>query len=349
MSMHRVIARPAGIALVEEAVPTPRADEVQVQTVVVGICGSDLHAVAGHHPFVPLPYQPGHEVVGIVRRVGADVADISVGDRITVEPTLPCWECKMCLTGRSNVCERLRFFGCGYEQGGMAEFFTIPANRIHLVPDALTDLQAALIEPLATPVHAVRLSGDVHGQAVAIIGAGTIGLLTLAAARHAGARTVVMTDLLASKRERARRLGADAVFDGARPDLVAAMRAELGESADVVFDCVAVQSTIDQAVPLATKAGTVVVVGVPAKPVTIPLPEIQDLQVRIQGSATYLPQDYDTAMDIIAAGLVRPEDLITAEYRLDRVAEAFQAARSGDEVKVVLTGSVRGEAPVGTR
>ncbi|RFA15130.1 alcohol dehydrogenase [Subtercola boreus] len=341
--MQRVVVRTGEIALIETDKPAPLPAEVLVETTVTGVCGSDTHAAAGHHPFVPLPYFPGHEVVGIVREIGAEVTGVAVGDHVTVEPTLPCWTCKMCTTNRSNLCENLRFFGCGYEQGGMADFFTIPANRIHVVPGGMSDLQAALIEPLSTPVHAVRLSGGVAGKKVAIIGAGTIGLLVLAAARYAGAETIVMTDMLESKRVRALRLGADAVIDAARADVVSAIRAELGESADVVFDCVSIQSTVDQAIQLALKAGTVMIVGVPAKPVSVALPQIQDLQVRIQGSATYMPEDYALATEIIQAGKVRVEDFITAQYRFADVAEAFAASAAGEEVKVVLTRQIESE------
>jgi 2-desacetyl-2-hydroxyethyl bacteriochlorophyllide A dehydrogenase len=339
-TMKRVVVRPNEVVLIDVAKPEPCPNEVLVETTVAGVCGSDTHAAAGHHPFVPLPYFPGHEVVGIVRQVGADVTTTVVGVHVTVDPTLPCWTCKMCTTDRSNLCERLRFFGCGYEQGGMADFFTIPADRIRAIPEEMSDLQAALIEPLSTPVHAVRLSGDIREKAVVIIGAGTIGLLMLVAARYAGAKKIVMTDMLASKRDRALRLGADAVIDAGRDDAVDAIRLELGESADVVFDCVSIQSTVDQAIKLAMKAGTVTIVGVPARPVTIPLSEIQDLQVRIQGSATYMPEDYDKAIEIILAGKVRTEDFITSQYQLDQVAAAFRASASGEEVKVVLTRDV---------
>ncbi|MBK0418452.1 alcohol dehydrogenase catalytic domain-containing protein [Leucobacter sp. CSA1] len=335
--MRRVVVEDVDVfAVTRTPIPRPGPGEVLVAASVAGVCGSDTHAAHGTHPFVPLPYAPGHEVVGVIRELGDGVEGWSAGDRVTVEPTLPCWECKMCTTGRSNLCERLRFFGCGYEQGGMADFFTIPANRLHRVPDDLSDEQAALIEPLSTPVHAVRLAGDVAGKAVVIIGSGTIGLLVLAAARHAGARTIVMTDMLASKRERALRLGASAVVDSASPEATREIRDLLGESADVVFDCVAVQSTVAQACELAAKAGTVMIVGVPAAPVTVPLPQIQDLQMRIQGSATYLPEDYETSIEIIRAGEVRAEDMITGVFPLDSVAEAFAASAGGEEVKVLV-------------
>ena len=335
--MRRVTVRPGEVALVEAERPEPRPGEILVQPTVVGVCGSDVHAAAGHHPIVTLPYNPGHEVVGVVCELGGAVTEVQVGDRVVVEPTLPCWECKHCRAGRINLCERLRFFGCVHDQGGMADYFTIPANRVHVLPADLTDEQAVLIEPLATPVHAVALNGGVADAAVVIIGAGTIGLLVLAAARAAGARRVVMTDIQQSKRARALRLGADAVVDAARSDVVAAVREELGESADVVFDCVAVQATVDQGIQLALKGGSVMIVGVPVKPVTVPLPEIQDQQVRVQGSAMFMPADFIAATRMIQTGHVREADFITAKFPLDQAAAAFAACTTGEEVKVVLT------------
>jgi threonine dehydrogenase-like Zn-dependent dehydrogenase len=335
-TMRRVVVRPGVIEVVSTEVPQPGPDEAQVQMVVGGVCGSDTHAAHGEHPFVPLPYHPGHEVVGVVRAVGAEVDGVRVGQRVTVEPTLPCWHCKMCTTGRSNLCENLRFFGCGYEQGGFADFFTIPANRLHGVPDELDDLQAALIEPLSTPVHAARLAGDLVGKKVAILGCGTIGLLTLAAVRHFGAGTVVMTDMLAAKRAGALRLGADQVVDAGSPTVVEDVRAALGESADVVFDCVANRFTVPQAIGMALKAGTVMVVGVPAGDITVPLALVQDQQVRVQGSATYTAVDFETSTAMILAGEVRSRDFITAQYPMAQVAEAFAASSSGEQVKVLI-------------
>ncbi len=339
--MKAVTATSDGVLISDVDEPTLTAGEALVEMTVTGVCGSDTHAAAGEHPFVALPYRPGHEVVGVVRAVAGDVATVAVGDRVTVEPTLPCWHCKMCRTGRSNICENLRFFGCGYEQGGMSERFTVPAHRLHVLPDDVSDLQGILIEPLSTPVHAVRQAGGVTGKAVVILGSGTIGLLMLRAVQHDGARRIVMTDPRADKRERALRLGADVVVDSLRPDAVQVIRAELGESADVVFDCVSIQSTMDQSLALAYKGGVVVVVGVPVRPVSVSLPHLQDLQVRVQGSATYMPEDYATAIEMIASGLVTPEDFITAVYPLERVADAFAASASGAQVKVVVTSEPR--------
>ena len=267
---------------------------------------------------------------------GDQVSTVVPGQRVTVEPTLPCGQCKLCTTDRANLCENLQFFGCGWAEGGMADFFTIPADRLHAVPDDLDDLTAALIEPLSTPVHAVRLAGDVAGRSVAVLGAGPIGLLLLAVVRAHGARRVVVTDVLPAKRERALSLGADAVADAAADDVADQVRAALGESADVVFDCVAVQATITQAVALASKGGTVVVVGVPARDVTVPLPVIQDHQIRIQGSATYLAEDYRESIRLLQTGAVRERDLVTAVHGLDNAADAFADSAGGEHLKVLI-------------
>jgi 2-desacetyl-2-hydroxyethyl bacteriochlorophyllide A dehydrogenase len=335
--MRRVVVYPGRIAVEAADIPAPGPGEALVRTLVAGVCGSDLHAARGRHPFVPLPYRPGHEVVGVIETAGSGAGTWAPGQRVIVEPDLPCWACKMCTSGRENLCEHLQFFGCGYPQGGMADYFTLAAGRLHPVPGTLDDQTAALIEPLSTPVHAVRLAGDVAGRAVAVLGAGTIGLLTLAVLRAHGAGRVVTTDPLPAKRGRAAALGADVTIDAGTPDVAGQVRQALGGSADIVFDCVAIQSSVDQAIAMADKGGTVVVVGVPAREVTIPLPIVQDHQIRIQGSATYLPRDYQESAALLGRGAVRARDFVTATRPLAQAAEAFELASSGDHVKVLVT------------
>ena len=347
-TMRCVVVSADSIDVITAPVPRPGPAEALVRSTVAGVCGSDTHAAHGRHPWISLPYRPGHEVVGVVEQVGVDVASFGPGRRVTVEPDLPCWECKMCTSGRENVCEKLVFFGCGWNQGGMADYFTIAANRLHAVPDDLDDATAALIEPLSTPVHAVRLAGvgvlptgradqGIAGRTVAVLGAGTIGLLVLSVLKVYGAGRVVVTDVLASKRDRAWALGADAVVDAADPNVVDRVRAELGQSADVVFDCVAVESTIGQAVGMAGKGGTVVVVGVPTGDVTVPLQVLQDQEIRIQGSATYLPDDFAESVRLLQSGAVRAADFVTATLPVADVARAFALSGGSDHVKVLVS------------
>lgn len=331
------VTAPGEVKLLNEEVPELLAGEALVKMIVAGVCGSDVHGASGHHPIMKPPYYPGHEVVGTVVALGAGVEGVAVGDLVTPEPTLFCGVCKMCRTDRSNICQDLEFLGCGYREGGMADVFSVPASRLHKIPEDFSLNAAVLIEPLATPVHAVRLAGGVDGLSVTILGCGTIGLLVLAAARAGGAARIVMTDMLESKRARALELGADAVLDAGSATLVKDARSFFGDSADVVFDCVSVQPTVEAAFAMADRGGTVVIVGVPTREVTVPLPFIQDHQMRLLGAATYMAEDYAESIRIIRDGWVNVEAMITNTFPLEDAAAAFAAAATGNEVKVLVT------------
>ncbi len=337
-----LVSAPDVVEIVTEPVPSLEPGEVLVTLSVSGICGSDKAGVHGEHAFMKPPYYPGHEVVGVVAAVGEEVVGVAVGERVTVNPPLPCGHCKPCRSNADNLCENLQFFGCGWREGGMADVFAVPAARLYKFPPHFTDYQAALIEPLATPVHAVRLAGDLRGKAVAILGAGTIGLMTLVAARRAGARRIVSTDTLAHKRDLALELGADAVVDAGSADLASAVRAELGESGDVVFDCCAYQSTVSEAIKIAIKGGTVVVVGGARKPVTIDLPIVQEYQIRIQGSTTYRREDFDDATKIIGSPDFDAGRFVTSTFPLPKAEQAFAAINSGQEVKILVVADPKG-------
>jgi threonine dehydrogenase-like Zn-dependent dehydrogenase len=218
-----VLQAPGQIEIVRVATPEPGPGEARVRSSQVGICGSDLHAAAGKHPFIDLPVVPGHEAVGTVDAVGDGVQGIEAGQRVLIEPNLICGQCRYCRSGRYNLCEHLAVVGC-QTAGAMADAFIAPAARLHRVPDDLSDAQATLVEPLSTGTHAVRVAGDLQGRTVAILGAGTIGLLTLIAAREAGAAAIAVTDLQASKRARAERLGARAGIDARDERAVARSR-----------------------------------------------------------------------------------------------------------------------------
>jgi 2-desacetyl-2-hydroxyethyl bacteriochlorophyllide A dehydrogenase len=301
----------------------------------VGICGSDIHAFNGNHPFIDLPVVPGHEVAGIVDATGPGANAFQVGDRVLLEPNLVCGRCFYCSSGRYNLCEELKVVGC-QTAGALAEAFTAPASRFHRVPDGMTWAEAALVEPMSTATHAVRMAGDLRGAIAVVLGAGSIGLMTLLAAKAAGALMVAISDPLEGKRRHAIELGADAAFDPTSPEFVQAVRKSLPHRPDVVFDCVAGQSSIAQAIALAEKGGSVIVIGVPRGPVEIPLHIVQDREIRIQGSAMYVVQDVQRAIDLIRDHTVDARRIVTATFPLERAAEAFAAARSGDHLKVQI-------------
>jgi 2-desacetyl-2-hydroxyethyl bacteriochlorophyllide A dehydrogenase len=336
-SMRQVVVTSSeDIQVVEVPRPGPPAPgQVLVASRLVGICGTDVHAAAGHHPFIDRPYRPGHEVVGVVEQVGEGVTDLAAGDRVVLEPNLTCGECPQCRDGRYNICRNLAVFGC-QTPGGMAEEFVVARDRLHRIPDGMSDELAALVEPLATPVHAVRKAGVRAGSRVAVLGAGPIGLLVLVAARAAGAEVVVVTDVLPEKLARARRLGADEALRADAPDLLDRAAAVL-QGADVVFDCVAAASSMAQAVELVDKGGTVVVVGIAAGPTPIPLHLVQDREIAVIGSLMYVREDVEQAIALLSSGAVAADELVTAVYPLDRAADAFAASADPQQVKVLVS------------
>jgi 2-desacetyl-2-hydroxyethyl bacteriochlorophyllide A dehydrogenase len=341
---RRVVVRSIDdIALEETARPEAGPGQVLVRSTVVGICGSDIHAAHGRHPFISLPMHPGHEVVGVVAGAGEGVDPALVGTRVVVEPNLACGRCTQCRQGRYNICATLDVFGC-QTPGGMSDWFAIAADRVVPLPDDLDDRWAALIEPAATPVHAVRRAGDLHGRRVLVIGAGPIGLFVLLAARAAGAERVVACDLLDSKRALAGRLGADATVDPSAEGADAAAAEALGGPADVVFDCVSRESTVRLAVRTVDKGGVIVIVGVPAGPVAIDLDLVQDRELTVMGSLMYVREDVERAIELLRGRPFEIDDVVTAQYDITEAAEAFRASDDPHHVKVLVSVGDAGQA-----
>ncbi|WP_392507390.1 zinc-binding dehydrogenase [Naumannella halotolerans] len=320
------------------APPEPAPDEVVVRMLLTGICGSDTHAIAGHHPLLKPPYVPGHEAIGLVETCGTQVSGLQTGQRVVLKPNVVCGHCVNCLAGRSNACVELAWIGCdpsGQHPGAMADLFLAPARNLHPVPEGISDHQAALVECLATPVHAVRIAGDLTDVTVVILGGGTIGVLTLLAARKAGARAVVITDLDPVKRERAVRLGAAAGLDAADPALPAQVTEALGGRADVLFDCVAAEGSARQWTALVRRAATVVLVGVPARDYVVPTVQLQDWELRLQGSASYTEADFETALSL--GGEIPAEEIVTDVLDLTEAASAFSRAIAPGVGKVLVS------------
>ena len=185
-----VIRAPGSIEVQDVATPAPAAGEARVRVAFCGVCGSDLHRFRGDLPLVSVT--PGHEISGVVESVGSGVTTISPGDRVCVEPIAPCGSCRYCSTGHHQLCSHARYLA-GNANGGFAAFVILPATMLHRLPETITLDQAALMEPLAVAVHAVRQGEVGPGSSVCVLGAGTIGLLALQAARANGAGRVFIT------------------------------------------------------------------------------------------------------------------------------------------------------------
>ena len=327
------------VELIEQPVPEPGPGEVVIAVERRGICGSDIHAYHGRHPFVHPPVVLGHEFAGRIARVGSGVEGFSEGERVTVEPSLVCGECHNCSIGRYNICDNLQVIGCQTD-GGFADYVAVPAAKTIPMPDNITMAQGAMVEPLAVAYHALRVAEFEPGMRVVVLGAGTIGLCTLLALREQGADRIVVTDVLDQKLERASDLGADLVLRGDAEDAVEKARTFFGRRADVVFDCVTNKTSIAQAVALAEKGGRVIVEGVPGGEVPVPLHLVQDREIELRGALMYLREDYKAAIDAISGGRADVDALITDQFPLDRVAEAFERIDEApaEVVKVQIEG-----------
>lgn len=324
--MKRVnIPEPHVLEVVEVEQPQPQADEVLLAIKAVGICGSDLHVLEGQHPFVSYPVMPGHEVSGEIVAVGADVDSALMGKKAVIEPSLPDGQGPRFGHGRYNIASGLRVMGF-QAPGAMSDYFAVPLDRIHLVPDDFSHEHGAMVEPTAVAVHGVRLAGNIAGLDVAVIGAGTIGLLVAQVARAYGAASVTVADLAPERRAFAQQLGFTAVE--ALPE----------QSFDVVAECVGVAATLKAAIYACRKGATVLVLGVFGSDVAIPAGLIQDWELRLLGSLMYVGDDYREAIRLLSTEQVQTDILVTHRYPLGDVVQAFDTAlQRGSVLKVLLT------------
>jgi L-iditol 2-dehydrogenase len=267
-----VLQRPGVVTIEERADPEPGPDEVLVRVAAVGICGSDVHYYRhgriGRY-VVEQPLVLGHESSGTIAALGAGVPTARLGERVAVEPGVPCRRCDWCKRGRYNLCPLVVFLGTPPVDGALVEYLSVPADFAHPVPDTMTFDDAALVEPTAVAVHAARVGRTAAGEHVAVFGAGPIGLLLTQVVRAFGAASVVVVDPEPLRRELAGEFGAD---DAIAPDDVNAREG----TADIAFDASGDPGAIAATVGVARRGGRAVWVGLPPGAVPLPVPAVVD-------------------------------------------------------------------------
>jgi L-iditol 2-dehydrogenase len=315
-------------------IPQPKENEVLIKVVQGGICGSDLHAYDGKHPFISFPIVPGHEFVGVVVNAGDGSTEL-LDKRVTALPSLVCGSCYNCRTGRFNICESLRVIGC-QAPGAFAEYVVVPKDRVFVLPNEFSWDQGLLVEPLAVAVHAVRRVPNIAGQSVLVLGAGTIGLMTVATLKAYGAGTIVVTDFQENRLRLAKELGANHVINPEEVEL-GSWLAENLERVDTTFECVGIGETVNQGIVFTHKGGNVVIQGVFEEDVMVNMGLVQDKELNVIGTLMYTSEDYVEAMRIISQ---TPEitKLVTHRFPLIDVAEAFSVAKNSpsEAIKVVV-------------
>jgi (R,R)-butanediol dehydrogenase/meso-butanediol dehydrogenase/diacetyl reductase len=306
--------------------------EALVRVEACGFCGSDINIVAGTHPRAQAPLTIGHELSGSIVEIAEPTAGLAVGDRVTTYPLISCGVCYACTHGNPHVCRQLRLFGFDID-GGMAEFVKLPVDSLMKLPDDMPASIGALIEPLAVAVHGVHRVQLDGVNVVAVLGAGPIGILTALVAKQTGIPHVRISDVLPARLELATSLGLTAVPAGAL------LRAEImnvsdQNGADVVYECAGHPSSAKEMTALVRSRGTIVNLGVFKRPVEVDLQAINFKEVEIVGSRVYERKDFQAAIEMAMS--LPLASIISREFSLDDVSDAFRLFRAGEVCKVLI-------------
>jgi L-iditol 2-dehydrogenase len=319
---------PKTFRLTEMPIEDPGPGEVQVRVEAVGVCGSDLHAytegAVGSTPNL-YPMVLGHEPAGVIVKTGSGVSGLAAGDRGALEPALYCYHCEFCLTGHHNVCANIRFLSNPGHPGFFRELVNLPVANFRPIPAAMPFEAATLSEPLAIAMHSLRLTSIRAGETVAVIGAGPIGLMTIAALRAAGTARIWVVEPLPHRRQLALAIGAAAALEPEEA-IREILHATGQRGVDCAFDCAAGAETTNQAVMLARNAGRVAITGIHSTH-----------NVEMDGSAMRRKEltifnvrrsnhETDQALDLLATNAAWFTPVLTHTRSIDRIDEAFEIA-----------------------
>ncbi|WP_158881195.1 zinc-dependent alcohol dehydrogenase family protein [Amycolatopsis anabasis] len=322
-----VIEEPGKVSVSTVDDPAPGPGQVVVEVSACGICGTDLHIVDGEFAPTPYPIVPGHEFAGAVAALGPGVTGLAEGDLVAVDPSLFCGACHFCKIGRGNLCERWGAIGVTTD-GACARYALAPAANCYPLPAGVDVAQAALIEPLSCAVRGFDLLPRRLGEHYLIYGAGTMGLLMLQLARHAGAGSASVVDLNADRLATAKKLGADAVATGA-DDL------DRPQGWEVVIDCTEVVAAIEDALTRVRRGGTYQQFGVaPAEATASFSPfRVYHDEITIVGSMAVL-HSYGRAVELMGRGVVDADTMISHAFGLDRYPDALDMFRASSGRKL---------------
>ena len=314
--------------MADVADPVIAADtDVLIRITTVGVCGSDVHyyntGKIGSQ-VVDYPFAVGHECAGIVEQVGAAVSDLQPGDRIAIDPAVSCYSCDQCLAGRHHTCRKLKFLGCpGQMVGCLSEYIVMPRKSCFKIKDSMTLDQAALSEPLAIGVYAVKQSIPMEGAKIGILGSGPIGLSVMLAAKAQGAAAIYMTDRIDSRVDIAKSAGADYSANPDTTDIVTEISGLEADQLDAVFECCGQQEALDQAVELLKPGGKLVLVGIPTVDrISFTIDKIRRKELCIQNIRRQVDCVQPT-LDMIDNGMADVDFMVTHRFGFADTAEAF--------------------------
>lgn len=318
--------------------PEPNGDELLVEVNACGVCTTDVHMYSGSLT-VDYPMTPGHESAGEVVAVGDDVSDFEAGDRVAINPSIPCHECRACKAGRENLCEDLTSLGGAAThiiEGAFAEYVTVPAGNVEEIGD-LDYRTAAFAEPLGCCVNGIDQIDLTSGETVVVVGAGAIGLLLTQLLRVSGAGTVVVSEPEPERREMALEVGADHVVDPTEVDPMKTIP-ELVGPVDVAIEAVGRPATIEQAHELTGPGGRTLIFGVPPEDAVVEIPPFDVFyeEREIVGTYSLTPDSFARAVSLLRNGRIDTDTLVTDEFSLDGLERAFEQMEARDGLKKII-------------
>ena len=324
MMKQAVMTAPGKISFADVPTPAVKSDEVLVRMIRIGICGSDIHVFHGKHPYTSYPVVQGHEVSGVLEKVGAEVTEYKKGDHVTIQPQLVCGTCYACMHGAYHICDNLKVMGF-QTTGAASEYFAVKAAKLVRLPLGMSMDYGAMVEPTSVAVHALSRSGSVEGKSVLVLGGGPIGNLVAQSARGLGARKVMITDVSNYRLGIARQCGLELCANPNETDLSAAVARTFGsDRPDLILECVGINQTTEQAIQNARKGTDIIIVGVFGQKATVDLGLVQDRELRIIGTLMYQEGDYRKAVDLITTGKVNLSPLITNHFPFEQYLEAYR-------------------------
>ncbi len=310
--------------------PTPDVGDVIVAPDGCGICGTDLHIIAGEVPFTRYPIVPGHEFSGEIVAAGRGVDHVRVGDVVAVEPSLFCGHCPPCRTGRENLCLNFDSIGVGQQNGACAELVRVPGHKAFALPDAMRRGLGTLVEPVSCVVHGFDMLETRLGDNILIYGAGSIGLILAQIAVHHGAGSVSVVDTNAERLPRALKAGADQVATNAD-------ELDRPQGWEAVIDATGAVAAIEDAISRASHGGTVLLFGVAPDNVQARFSPFQvyNKELRIIGSMA-IRHSFERALLLMARGVIDGDLLLTHRFKLDAYDEALETFRRGGGLKLTV-------------
>jgi len=336
--MKSAICKEPRNIIIEEIEP-PKIDENEVLVKVrsAGISALDVLAYMGLYPAIYYPITLGHQFSGEVSAIGKKVDNVAIGDKVIVEPLMPCKKCQSCLSGNQNLCQNLKMMGYNIS-GAFSEYVSANASLVYRKDEDLSFEEACLIEPLAVSIHAVKEVGIGIGDVVVIMGAGSTGLLTLQSAKRSGALVVVM-DKIIDRLHFAADLGADYVINPSASDASEFIMAlTKGAGAAYVLECTGDPFYLEKAFDFVCAGGTVAMIEpLGNKPVQLPLTTITMNGVKLMGFTTYIGE-LSIAIDFVNSGAISLNSIISHRFSLPNIGEAFEKLAQGDEdiIKAVI-------------